>query len=99
MQLIKRFISVTIISGLLSGLATTAQPADLPKDAATNSPGAAVVEDPGGGSNATALATNESEALQKGAGVLNREAMVVMGKDAELKAGDSAKVVVAIGGS
>ncbi|HWX21964.1 MAG TPA: RDD family protein [Candidatus Binatia bacterium] len=89
-------ISLALAGGLFSGVApagletkATAQPAD-------TQPGAAVAEEPGTITNAPA---DSETATEKGRGGVNRETMVVIGKNAELKAGDSADVVVAIGGS
>jgi uncharacterized RDD family membrane protein YckC len=54
-----------------------------------------MAEEPGTGSNAT----NQTAAGEKGRGGVDRDAIVVFGKGAELKAADSAEVVVVIGGS
>ncbi len=90
------------VAGILAGLllplpVQTAWAAD-PADADTNTPAASTSKATDDSSNAVAAASNIPSSGASVTGV-ERESLVSIGKSVELKAGDSAQVVVVIGGS
>ncbi len=84
-----------ILAGLLMPLLLQRTGAAEAPDTVTNSATASATED---SSNAVQAATNEFSPAKGRTGV-ERESVVSIGKNVELKAGDSAQVVVVIGGS
>src|SRR3954464_1877008 len=89
------FVAALLLRLPLGALGATAPEAADTNAAATNQ----TAEAPDTNSVNAQTEESQDKASAKGRGGVNREAMVIIGKDAELKASDTAQVVVVIGGS